>query len=208
MRFTEDQLERAVVELLGEQGYPNVPGVTLVRTPPDVLIEKDLHEFLLRRYSPDEMSSIEIDRVIRSLSVLPASDLYDSNRAVMKWVSDGYPLKREDRSKKDLHLGLIDHDQPANNVFKLVSQLEIVGTETRIPDAVLYVNGLPLVLFEFNARAHSKRAYRMEDRGWSDAQGTSDRRRRRQRVTEALTLWLMVPAHVASVPGRVNPGRP
>lgn len=151
MRFTEEQLERAVIELLGEQSYPHVPGATLVREPPDVLIAEDLHAFLSRRYRADALAPSEIDAVIRSLTVLPASDLYESNRAVMKWVSDGYPLKREDRAKKDLHLGLIDHEEPVNNVFKLVSQLEIVGTETRIPDAVLYVNGLPLVVFEFKS---------------------------------------------------------
>ena len=69
----------------------------------------------------------------------------------MKWVADGYPLKREDRARKDLHLALIDHEVPGSNVFKLVDQLEIVGTGTRIPDVVLYVNGLPLVVFEFKS---------------------------------------------------------
>jgi type I restriction enzyme R subunit len=29
--------------------------------------------------------------------------------------------------------------------------MEIVGTETRISDAILYVNGLPLVIFEFRS---------------------------------------------------------
>jgi len=151
VKFTEEQLERAVIELLGAQSYPHVPGATLVREPSDVLIGEDLHDFLSRRYRTDALSTSEIDTVVRSLTALPASDLYDSNRAFMKWVSDGYPLKREDRANKDLHLGLIDHLQPANNVFKLVSQLEIVGTETRIPDAILYINGLPLVVFEFKS---------------------------------------------------------
>ena len=36
-----------------------------------------------------------------------------------------------------------------NNIYKFVNQLEIVGTEKRIPDGIIYVNGLPVVVFEF-----------------------------------------------------------
>ncbi len=37
-----------------------------------------------------------------------------------------------------------------------MNQLEIVGTEIRIPDAILYVNGLPLVVFEFKSAIRSE----------------------------------------------------
>ena len=37
------------------------------------------------------------------------------------------------------------------NRYRLVNQLEIEGSETRIPDAILYINGLPLVVFEFKS---------------------------------------------------------
>lgn len=39
-----------------------------------------------------------------------------------------------------------------NNIYKLVNQLEIEGAEEkRIPDAILYINGLPVVVFEFKS---------------------------------------------------------
>ena len=38
-----------------------------------------------------------------------------------------------------------------NNLFKIVNQLEITGHEKRIPDGILYINGLPLVVFEFKS---------------------------------------------------------
>ncbi|MFD2256305.1 type I restriction endonuclease [Luteolibacter algae] len=38
-----------------------------------------------------------------------------------------------------------------NNLFKIVNQLEIIGYEKRIPDGILYINGLPLVVFEFES---------------------------------------------------------
>ena len=69
----------------------------------------------------------------------------------MKLVSDGFALKREDRSKKDIWVYLIDYDESNNNTYKIVNQLEIVGYQRRIPDGILYINGLPLVVFEFKS---------------------------------------------------------
>jgi type I restriction enzyme R subunit len=40
-----------------------------------------------------------------------AADLYESNKAIMKLVSDGFLLKREDRSQKDLYIQLIDYSE-------------------------------------------------------------------------------------------------
>jgi type I restriction enzyme R subunit len=38
-----------------------------------------------------------------------------------------------------------------NNIYKFVTQLEIFGSEKRIPDGIVYINGLPLVVFEFKS---------------------------------------------------------
>jgi type I restriction enzyme R subunit len=38
-----------------------------------------------------------------------------------------------------------------NNIYKFVNQLEIVGSEKRIPDGIVYINGMPLVVFEFKS---------------------------------------------------------
>lgn len=38
-----------------------------------------------------------------------------------------------------------------SNIYKLVTQLEIVGDEKRIPDGIIFINGLPVVVFEFKS---------------------------------------------------------
>ncbi|QTR53089.1 type I restriction endonuclease subunit R [Thiothrix unzii] len=193
-RFTEAKLEQAIITLLGEQGYPHVRGDTLTRTPQDVLLQDELRAYLQNRYAHEGITAGEIEQIIRHLEALPASDLYDSNKTVMKLVCDGFLLKREDRSQKDLYIQLIDYSDlvgadlrvcPPSNVtaqreegahigaplreemaiaegfqpryrasknrYQLVNQLEIEGYEKRIPDAILYINGLPLVVFEFKS---------------------------------------------------------
>ncbi|KZY96044.1 type I restriction endonuclease [Oleibacter sp. HI0075] len=182
MSFTEARLEQAIIDLLAEQGYPHVLGSTLDRAPHEVLIKEDLRAYLNKRYQADGITEAEIVSVINRLDRLPAADLYDSNRSIHKLVADGFLLKREDRSKKDLYVQLIDYaglpeqrlpeegevesidasapeNQIANNtatygtanIYKVVNQLEIEGKELRIPDAILYINGLPLVVFEFKS---------------------------------------------------------
>lgn len=155
MKFTEAKLEQAIIELLASEGYPYTSGevvdTQLGRDVEEVLIESDLREFLASRYQDQHITDYEIGLIIHRIKTLPASDLYDSNKAIMKDVSNGFLLKREDHTQKDLFIQLIDYDDLSNNTLRVVTQLNIQGYELRIPDAILYINGLPLVVFEFKS---------------------------------------------------------
>lgn len=160
MKFTEAQLEKAFIELLGQEKIPHVLGGDIVRSENEVLIKEDLKNFLLQQYQADNLTGLEADQIIRHLELYSSSDLYESNKAIMKLLSDGFALKREDRSQKDIWIYLIDYSdlsddgpssEPNNNNYKIVNQLEITGYQKRVPDGILYINGLPLVVFEFKS---------------------------------------------------------
>ncbi len=175
MKFTEEKLEKAFTELLGQEGFPHHLGITVARKPEEVLIEEDLQNFLLTHYAGQGITVNEIKSIILQLKSLSSSDLYESNKTFLKILSDGFILKRETRSQKDIYIQLIDyaglnkHRQPTEdqlislvteenkeylkdkNIYKFVNQLEILGTEKRIPDGIVYINGLPLVVFEFKS---------------------------------------------------------
>ncbi|WP_299059204.1 type I restriction endonuclease subunit R [uncultured Polaribacter sp.] len=149
MKFTEYQLEKAFIELLQTEEIPHVNGATISRDIQEVLIEEDLKSFLLAQYKNEKLTEIEANQIIRKLKTFSASDLYESNKSIMKLVADGFSFKREDRSQKDIWIYLIDYSEENKNNYKFVNQLEITGYEKRIPDGILYINGLPLVVFEF-----------------------------------------------------------
>jgi type I restriction enzyme, R subunit len=151
MKFTEEKLEQAIIELLEKEAFPYVLGQDIAREPNEVLIKEDLKAYLTQQYANDNITAGEIDSVIRSLEVFSSSDLYESNKSIMRMVSDGFLLKREDRSQKDLYIQLIDYSEADRNIYKIVNQLEIYENEKRIPDGILYINGLPLVVFEFKS---------------------------------------------------------
>jgi type I restriction enzyme R subunit len=151
MKFTEETLEKAVIELFEAVQIPHVHGETIHKEMDDVLLRDDLKQFLLNKYSNDNITINEIESIIRMLDLYPSSALYESNKSIMKIISDGYVLKREDRNKKDIFIQLIDYENLENNIFKIVNQLEIQGFEKRIPDGIVYVNGLPVVVLEFKS---------------------------------------------------------
>lgn len=149
MKFTEYQLEKAFIELLKSEDISPINGGTISRDTQEVLIEDDLKTFLLSHYKKEKLTETEANLIVRQLKSYSASDLYESNKSIMKLVADGFSFKREDRSQKDIWIYLIDYSESNQNNYKFVNQLEIVGYEKRIPDGILYINGLPLVVFEF-----------------------------------------------------------
>lgn len=151
MKFTEAKLEQAFIALLSNESYPHHVGGSIVRVDDEVLIEADLRRYLAKHYQQEGITDVEIQTVITQLKHLPASDLYQSNKKIMRWLADGFTLKREDRSKKDIWLYLIDYSKHNDNLYKFVNQLEILGAERRIPDGILYINGIPVVVFEFKS---------------------------------------------------------
>jgi type I restriction enzyme R subunit len=126
MKFTEEKLEKAFTELLGQEGFPHHLGITITRKPEEVLIEEDLQNFLLTQYAGQGITVNEIKSIILQLKSLSASDLYESNKTFLKMLSDGFILKREDRNQKDIYIQLINyaglnkHSQPKQtNLFLL-----------------------------------------------------------------------------------------
>ena len=150
-KFTEEKLELAFIELLENQGITYVFGKDIQRNQSEVLLEDDLKEYLKSRYKTENIRESEIAGIVRKLQNYPASDLYDSNKAIMKLISDGFILKREKADDKDIYIEFINYDDVNSNNFKIVNQLEIMGYEKRIPDGILYINGIPLVVFEFKS---------------------------------------------------------
>ncbi len=175
MKFTEGKLEAAFAELLGQEGFPHHLGISLSRKPEEVLLEDDLRSFLLTRYAVQGLTLNEANSILLQLKTLSDTDLYESNKTFMRMLADGFILKREDRSQKDIYIELLDysglhaHRQPEkeqllsiaaespasygtdSNIYRFVTQLEITGSEKRIPDGIVYINGLPLVVFEFKS---------------------------------------------------------
>ena len=142
--FNEHALEMSIMELFKDEGYTYVSGDQIHRERTEVLLTDDLKQYLYNRYAKDGITPSEVDSVILMLRNISGT-IYEANKAVFKLLCDGFILNREDRTQKDLYIELIDFDTPENNIFKVVNQFEIEGVnnQLRIPDGIVFVNGIP-----------------------------------------------------------------
>lgn len=150
--FNEHALEMSIMQLFQDEGYTYLSGEKLHRERSEVLLTEDIRSFLLNRYVEEGLTPSEVESIILMLKSVSGT-LYEANKTFMKMLCDGFIFNREDRTQKDIFIELVDFNEPEKNIFKIINQMEIDGinNQKRIPDGVVYVNGLPLVVFEFKS---------------------------------------------------------
>ena len=148
MGFDEKSLEKLFIDLFRERGYEYVDGATIVRDLRQIVLFGDLKQYLIRKY-PD-LTEFEIQTVARSFASKDGNN-YVNNRNTLRNLREGFKIKRED-GKTYLWINLLDFAHAENNIFKFVNQYEIRGPQNnRIPDGIVFVNGIPLVVLEFKS---------------------------------------------------------
>lgn len=150
-QFNEHALETAIMELFRQQGYTHTCGQRIHREASDVLLSDDLHAYLRGRYAAQGITAQETEAATARLTAHAGGSLYEDNARTYRLMTEGFALRRGDASLADLYIEPIDFERPANNIFRIVNQLEIRGAERRIPDGIVYINGLPVVVLEFKS---------------------------------------------------------
>ena len=107
----------------------------------------------LERFNPDA-SVAAVNAAIEELTKSRAAmNLVVANSEIYSLLKDGVRVTDtapDDEGETVVDLKIIDWENPDRNDFFLASQLWVAGEMyTRRPDAVGFVNGLPLVLMEF-----------------------------------------------------------
>ena len=151
--FNEHSLELSIMELFQQEGYIYTCGEEIQKEASEVLLRDDIRTYLSNRYREVGITSLEIESVLAKLTSNSGLSLYDNNAQSYRLITEGFSLKREDTALPDLFIEPIDFSEEGkrNNLFRIVNQLEIKGMEKRIPDGIVYVNGVPVVVLEFKS---------------------------------------------------------
>ncbi len=147
-RGTESDFELTTIERLIALGYQHVHGSELSRVPEEVVLRDRLRASLEARY-PEAPSAV-LDEAVRTFGRPEGVDTLRRNMAFHEALTRGIelPYDRDDGVKDHAHIYAVDWDHPETNEFLVVNQLSVSGKNDRRPDIVIYVNGLPLVVFE------------------------------------------------------------
>lgn len=162
MQVNENTLEQAIISELQEKGYEYIYG-------PD--IERDYHEVILEDCFRSSMLNInpgitqeiisEAYKEIKNLGFLKMEDL---NASFHKYIVEGVPVPyQKDKENRTYTVKLIDFDNPSSNDFKVINQYTIIEYKNKRPDVIVFINGIPMVLFELknmgNDNATVEQAY-------------------------------------------------
>jgi type I restriction enzyme R subunit len=148
-RGSETEFEATVIDRLVLLGYGHRHGSDTARASRrEVVLHDELRGFLAATYPdlPATALAQAMDRITRP----EGADTLRRNQAFHELLTGGFHLRveHEDGRVEDRHLYAVDWEQPERNRFLVVNQLEVEGRNDRRPDIVLFVNGLPLVVFE------------------------------------------------------------
>lgn len=148
-KFYESEYEEALIDLLKEQGWEYTCGENIPRNNREVLLTDDLKEYLQSRYA--ELTTNDLEEVINHLRHVSGQTHFDLLRNTYYLVRDGYRYTRHSDGKIfDIeYLDFNTHNE--NNIYRCVNQFEVgygLKNDIRIPDVMLFVNGIPLCIFE------------------------------------------------------------
>lgn len=147
-KLYESEYEEALIDLLQSEGWQYTNGKTIHRPTKEPLLVDELRASLLSRYP--ELTDQDVEAIENRLRHVPGNKHFERLRNTFQLVRDGFRYTRNSDGK-NFDITFVDFDRPELNTFRAVNQLEVgygLKDEVRIPDVLLYVNGIPLCIFE------------------------------------------------------------
>ncbi|GAB6137467.1 type I restriction endonuclease subunit R [Halanaerobaculum tunisiense] len=163
--FSEEELEEATLDWFRGLGYTVLFGPDIA--PDEERSErKDYQQVVLEDRLRDALYRINrdvptkaIEDAIRKITIPENADMIENNRDFHQMITDGVDIEyqREDGSTKGDKVWLFDEDNLRNNDWIAVNQFTVIeGNNNRRPDVVVFVNGLPLAIFELKSTSEEK----------------------------------------------------
>ena len=157
MTLSESDIEQLALGWLEGLGWRTVHGPDI--GPDGLNAERsDYSQVVLERRLRDALADLNpslpaeaLDDALRRLTHPDGSTLEARNRSFHRMLVDGVSVEHKtgDGSIRGAQVRIIDFDNPANNGFLAVNQFTVTeNRNTRRPDIVLFVNGLPLGVIE------------------------------------------------------------
>lgn len=142
-----------VAEAAAPYGYTweYVPAEVLSRDSSEVLLEKELKESLIHlnpsiRQNPDYAN--EVIRKLRSIIIAVSNvGLVRANEEFARWLRNEYTMPFG-KDGEHVKVRLLDFKDFHNNSYIITNQFRIKGREAKIPDIVMFINGIPVVVGE------------------------------------------------------------
>ena len=162
--FNEATIENSIIELLEENGFE------LLDFNDSWLSERKLDEFVNKEVLLSSLIKINklndldiLNEAINTIMRIDNPSLFERNFLVHKMLIEGLTIESNKYQVNPL-IKFVDFNNVENNVFQVVHQVKFnEGRSTRIPDVIVYINGLPLIVMELKSLLEDATCATLED---------------------------------------------
>ena len=162
-KFTESELELAALEWFEQIGYEIANEVEVspdsdnpIRPSYGEVVLKERLLCALAQLNPT-LPTIAIEEAFRQITVPQHPSWLDNNHVFHRMVIEGVDVqvRQPDGTFKTEKILIFNKENPAANDFLVINQFTIKqGKATKRPDIVVFVNGLPIAVFELKNPAN------------------------------------------------------
>lgn len=162
--MNEEQLELLCLEWFQELGWDVLYGPDIAHDSSNPL-RRDYNQVFLDAIFAERFAQINphlpsncLEQVLAKIAKPESLDPLINNHAFHRFLLDGVAVEYKDGERViHDHAFLIDFDCVANNTFSVINQFTIRGTrQTRRPDIVCFINGIPIAVIELKNPSDEK----------------------------------------------------
>ena len=148
--FNESSYENSIVELLESLGYTHLYGPDVKRDTRNPLYEEQLRSSL-ESINP-KLPAVAIDEAIMKIKEYEAGSLVSKNEIFTDYIQNGVTVSYQKNGEEVSEIvRLVDYENPIKNSFIVANQWTYEEYETKRPDVVIFLNGMPVVVMELKS---------------------------------------------------------
>lgn len=152
--FYESDIEKTIIDLLVDKGYSYLDDNS------NWIIERQLSDFINDDVLLQQLVLINkgvknkiLEEAIRTIKNIDHPSLFERNKIFHQYLVNGITIEDYESDVNPL-IKLIDFENIDNNKFEVGNQIkfkEFSNRSTRIPDVIIFINGLPLIVMELKS---------------------------------------------------------
>ncbi len=148
--YNEEAYENALIELFQNMGWEHVYGPDIDRDWHSPLYDSVLEDSI-RRLNPNAPAQA-ISEALLKLRNFENAELKKKNAVFMDYLQNGIEVSfsANGETKSDI-IYIADFNNPSNNSFIVATQWTFIENSNKRPDILLFLNGLPICLFELKS---------------------------------------------------------
>lgn len=148
--FTEANYENSIIELFEGLGYTHIYGPSVERDFQEPLMVEQLRSSL--QIINKDLPVDAIDEAIFKIRNYEAGSLISKNEIFTDYLQNGVTVSYQFNGElKSAIVRLVDYENASVNTFVVANQWTIQEYETKRPDVLIFLNGIPVVLMELKS---------------------------------------------------------